>query len=240
MELQSMSYASKLAASAIAAAISFPAVGAAQELTGAVQLDLNLRAGPGPTFPVVTVIPANANVMIYGCIDAMTWCDVTYGDIRGWAYADYLIYQAAPLPQVPTPPPVIVFEGEAYWNTYYQDQPFFPERDRWLGGAAGAAGGAVLGALVFGPVGAAVGAVVGGAGGAAVGEAITPPENVVAYITEQQAQPVLLQGEVVIGAIVPAEVTLQAIPDYQYAYAFINGQWVLATPESRQIVYIFR
>jgi uncharacterized protein YraI len=235
-----MKSASKLIASAFAAAIAFPTVSAAQELAGAVQLDLNLRAGPGPSFPVITVIPANANVTIYGCIDTMTWCDVTYGEIRGWAYAEYLIYQTAPLPQAPTPPPVIVFQGEDYWNAYYQDQPFFPERDRWLGGAAGAAGGAIVGALVFGPVGAAVGAVVGGAGGAAVGEAITPPENVVAFIQQQQAQPVLLQGEVVVGAIVPAEVTLQTIPDYQYAYAFINGQWTLVAPDTRQIVYIFR
>ena len=230
----------RLLSMTLAAAIAAPAVATAQDLTATVELDLNMRAGPGPTYPVVTVIPANDSVVIYGCNDPLTWCDVAYGDFRGWAYAEYLIYQTAPIPQAPTPPPPVVFEPETYWNTYYQTQPFYPQRDQWIGGGAGAAGGAIIGALIFGPVGAAVGAVAGAAAGAAVGEAVTPPETVVTYVTQQQPQPVYLEGAVVVGAGVPTAVTLQPIPDYQYSYAYINGQWVLVEPTTRQIVYIFR
>jgi uncharacterized protein YraI len=237
-----MNIRKKLAVALLGAAVISPATAWAQELVGVAYVDLNVRAGPAPTYPVVTVISANDSVDIFGCLDDLNWCDVAYGGVRGWAYAEYLTVQTTPVPQVQATllPPPVTFNGEEYWTAYYQDRPFFAERDRWFGGAAGAAGGAVLGALVFGPVGAAVGAAVGGAAGAVAGEAITPPEQVVTYVRQQQPQPVLLQGEVVIGAIVPDVVTLQPVPDYQYSYAYINGQLVLVAPDSRQIVYVIR
>lgn len=230
----------KLISLTVAAALALPATVAAQDLTATAQLDLNVRAGPGPTYPVVTVITANDTVAVHGCNEPQTWCDVTYGNARGWAYAPYLIYQAAPIVQAPTPPPQITYEAETYFNTYYQTAPFYPERDRWIGGGAGAAGGAVIGALLGGPIGAAIGAVAGAAAGAGVGEAITPPETVITYVNQQQPQPVYLEGEVVIGAGIPEIVTLQPVPDYQYSYAYINGQWVLVDPNTRQIVYVMR
>ena len=96
----------------------------------------------------------------------------------------------------------------------------------------------MIGALV-GPVGAAIGAAIGGA----VGAAVTPPDTVVAMLQQQPVptQPILLDGEVVLGATIPAAVTLTPVPDYpQFAYAYINGQWVLADPNNRSIVYIVR
>jgi len=233
---------SKPIAAFAAASIAIPAVALAQDQIAIVQLDLNLRAGPAPTYPILTAIPSQQPVTIIGCLDDRTWCDVVWADMRGWVYAPYLTYQTVALPQAPPAqlPPPVIFEAETYWTQHYQDQPFFPERDRWFGAAGGAAGGAVLGALVFGPVGAAVGAAVGGAAGAAVGEAITPPEQVVTYMVAQQPQPVYLQGEVVVGAVVPPVVTLQPVPDYNYASAYINGQWVLVDPASRQIVFVLR
>lgn len=230
----------KLVSLTLAAAIAVPGLAIAQDMTATAELDLNVRAGPGPTYPVVTVIGAADTVMVHGCNDPVTWCDVTYGEVRGWAYAEYLIYQTAPIPQAPTPPPPVAFEPQVYWETYYQDQPFYAQRDQWIGGGAGAAGGALAGALVFGPVGAAVGAVAGAIVGAVTGEALTPPEPVVTYVNQQQPQPIYLEGAVVVGAGVPEVVTLQPIPDYEYQYAYINGQWVLVEPTSRQIVYIFR
>jgi uncharacterized protein YraI len=228
-------------AAAVAAALTFPTIAGAQNFTAVVPLELSIRAGPGPGYPIVAVLPANASITVIGCIDGLSWCDVAYGQIRGWACADYVVYQGLPIPQViQAPPPVVVFNAEDYWTTNYRDRPFFAERDRWLGGAAGAAGGAVVGALVFGPIGAAVGAAVGGAAGAGAGELVTPPEDVVAYVAAQQPQPVFLQGEVVVGAIVPPVVALQPVPNQPYTYAYINGQWVLVAPDTRQILYIIR
>ncbi len=113
------------------------------------------------------------------------------------------------------------------------------------GTVPGAAGGAVTGAIVGGPVGAAVGGVIG----AILGTAIDPPpERVVTYVqTEAPAPaPVMLQGELVVGATLPQTVMLYPIPPDIYApsdgrvygYAFINGHRVVVDEQTRAVVYI--
>ena len=102
------------------------------------------------------------------------------------------------------------------------------------GTAAGVAGGAAVGAVVGGPVGAIVGAIAGGA----AGTAIDPPQTVRTYVVEQPGEPVMLEGEVVVGAGLPDVVQLQPVPDYEYSYAYVNGQRVLVDPGTRRIVYI--
>ncbi|MEQ8255339.1 MAG: DUF1236 domain-containing protein [Roseovarius confluentis] len=52
--------------------------------------DLNLRAGPSPAQPVIDVIPNAGAVSIQGCIEASSWCEVSYNGTQGWAYGDYL------------------------------------------------------------------------------------------------------------------------------------------------------
>jgi uncharacterized protein YraI len=222
-----------------AATVLIPVTSFAQQMVMAnAVLDLNMRAGPDPVYPVVAVIPINAEVTIYGCNEGRSWCDVQWGPNRGWAYAEYLVIQTVPVPQVvQAPPPVVVYQPEPYFTQHYQTQAFYNDRNRFFGAAGGAATGATIGALIFGPVGAAVGAAVGGAFGAVV----IPPQ-VVTYVQTQPLpqQPILLQGEVVVGAIVPPAVQLTPVPDYAYAYAYINGQWVLVDPTSRQIMFVIR
>jgi len=53
--------------------------------------DLNVRAGPGPQYPVVTVLGANQRAAIEGCLQNSKWCQVTIGGMQGWAYSDYLV-----------------------------------------------------------------------------------------------------------------------------------------------------
>lgn len=164
------------------ALMSATAITSAHALNAFATTDLNMRAGPGPQYPVVTTIDNNGGVDIHGCVES--WCDLTWQGARGWAYSPYLAVdeggtrvivaeagQAVSVPQAD-------FQVETYWDQYYRDQPFFEERDRYSAGgtAAGAATGAVVGAVVGGPVGAAVGAVAGGA----IGTAANPPERVVA------------------------------------------------------------
>jgi uncharacterized protein YraI len=233
-----MNRASKVLAAAVSAALAFPVFASAQELAAIVTTDLNLRAGPAPNFPIVATIPANASITVYGCNDARTWCDVQFDNNRGWSYAAYLSIQNVVIPQVTPAPPVVVFEPQTYWATNYVNMPFYADRDRFFGAGVGAGAGAVIGALV-GPVGAAIGAAIGGA----VGAAIVPPDTVVAYVQQQPmpAQTILLEGEVVLGATIPAAVTLTPVPDSpQFAYAFINGQWVIADMQTRAIIHVIR
>lgn len=67
-----------------------------------------------------------------------------------------------------------------------------------------------------------------------------PPAPVRTYVTDNRMQPVYLQGEVVVGAGVPDTVQLQQVPDYQYDYAYVNGEPVLVDPNDRRIVYVYR
>lgn len=48
-----------------------------------------------------------------------------------------------------------------------------------------------------------------------------------------------LGGDVVVGAEVPADVTFQEVPNYEYRYTRINDRPVLVDPGTRRIVYVY-
>jgi uncharacterized protein YraI len=50
--------------------------------------DLNLRAGPGTSYPVISTMPAGAQVAVRNC--SGNWCQVNFGGEVGWASASYL------------------------------------------------------------------------------------------------------------------------------------------------------
>jgi len=216
------------------------AAGAVMALTGAAMAqqvvhattDLNVRAGPGPEYPVIGVIAADGEAMLDGCLEASKWCQVSASGVQGWAYSDYLIGANAGVDVVVTqrpaemPVPVVTYER----------QPTGGE----VGGLAGAATGAVAGAIIGGPVGAAVGGIAGAATGGAAGTLIDPAPPVRTYIEQNRYDPVYLEGEVVVGASLPDTVEVHEIPDYEYRYVYVNGQPVLVEPDSRRIVYIVR
>jgi uncharacterized protein YraI len=235
----------RIAAGALLAALAVPGAAAAEQAY--VMIDLNLRAGPGPQFPVVAVIPGEQGVTIHGCTASLSWCDVTWGNERGWAYAQYLASDTAGQTVIVSggqvAPPTVEYQTTTYWDQHYSDRPFYSERERYVvsgggstGAAAGVAGGVIAGAVLGGPIGAAI----GGVAGAAIGAAIDPPQRVSTYVVEQPAEQVLLEGEIVVGARLPELVTLQPVPDYDYHYAVVNGQRVLVDPQTRVIVYIYR
>jgi uncharacterized protein YraI len=235
----------KTITAAFIGAAAFPAVATAGEAFATT--DLNMRAGPGPQYPVVATISAEQTVALHGCTETGNWCDVVWDGNRGWAYAEYLAYAHAGeriiVPQVEARAeiPVVTYEPEVYWETHYRDRPFYEQRDRYVttggtGVATGIAGGAATGAVLGGPVG----AVLGAAAGATLGAAIDPPQHVRTYVVDREAEPVLLEGEIVVGAGVPDAVVLHPVPDYDYQFAIVNHQRVLVDPQTRQIVYIFR
>ena len=52
--------------------------------------------------------------------------------------------------------------------------------------------------------------------------------------------PVIVNGEVMVGAVLPSAAPLYDIPASPYDYAYINGQAVLIEPVARRIVYVVR
>ena len=124
----------KLAA-AVAGLLAGPAVASA--LTAVTTEPLPLRAGPAGDFPVVDQVPADARVVVHGCVRAYRWCDISWRDAHGWARGDELAYledsrrvsiiEYGPRARLP----IVAFSVDGYWDRYYRSRPFYSERARW-------------------------------------------------------------------------------------------------------------
>ena len=120
---------------AVAGLLAVPA--AASALTAVTTEPLPLRAGPAGDFPVVDQVPADARVIVHGCVGAYRWCDVSWRDAHGWARGDELAYlegsrrvsiiEYGPRARLP----IVAFSVDRYWDRYYRSQPFYSERKRW-------------------------------------------------------------------------------------------------------------
>ena len=203
--------------------------GAAFAASATATTDLNIRAGPGPSHPVIGVIGAGQSAEITGCLQGSKWCTIAANGGKGWVYSDYLTAdfggRQIVLTQRPADSGITVVQ---------------PSDGGAEGALVGGATGAVGGALIAGPVGAAVGGVAGMALGGAAGSAAEPPPTVRTYVTQNRVDPVYLDGEVVVGAGLPDTVQIREIPDYQYRYVYVNNQPVLVDPGTRRIVYVMR
>lgn len=115
----------------LAAALGVPLAASAQQTAYATN-QLNLRAGPGPEYPVVGVLAPGAGVVVQGCVAGYQWCDVDAGGpMRGWVYAQYLSYSqsdgAVPFANaaVNIGIPVLAFTLGTYWASHYRDRPWY-------------------------------------------------------------------------------------------------------------------
>lgn len=115
--------------------VAIPLVAAAQ--TAYVTRNVNVRAGPDSSYPLVATLRAGTAVSVGGCIASYTWCDVYTGDLRGFVYASYLTYpyQANQVPIYSYGPalglPLITFSLGTYWDDYYRGRPFYNKRSYW-------------------------------------------------------------------------------------------------------------
>lgn len=173
--------------------------------------DLNVRAGPGPQYPVVALAMRGSTTVLEGCIEGSNWCRVNVGGVSGWAYARYLTTDfggsAVVISERRAELAVPAVSYETTGSTVVTTTPSEPLE-------------------LMGPVERI--------------DPIAPPPAVGTYITANPVEPVYLEGEVVLGATLPNTVAVRPIPDYDYQYVTINGQPVLVEPATRRIVYIYR
>jgi uncharacterized protein YraI len=72
-----------------------------------------------------------------------------------------------------------------------------------------------------------------------VGETIVPPPEVITYIERTPVEAVPYDGEIVVGATLPGDVVISAVPNYRYSYVRVNDRPILVDPQSRRIVYVY-
>ncbi|WP_370676937.1 SH3 domain-containing protein [Pleomorphomonas sp. PLEO] len=98
---------------------------------------VNLRTGPGAQYYPIVVLPPGTPVNIYGCLDDDSWCDVGYGNTRGWLASRYLgtvrnwsAEQQIMRPPVFSPPP-IYREPPVYANPppVYRQPPVYGDQE---------------------------------------------------------------------------------------------------------------
>ena len=121
----------------VAALAGLPVASYAQQL-GYAAKEVNLRAGPSRDYPVVAVIGEGVSFVVDGCVADYRWCDVTVGQDRGWVYAGNIVYpyQGASVPLLGYGAVlgigIIAFSVGDYWDSYYRNRPWYPQRQRWM------------------------------------------------------------------------------------------------------------
>jgi hypothetical protein len=197
----------------MAGGIAVPAANAAATLATA-SLPLNMRSGPGPQYAIVGAIPAHGQATIIGCIQGSLWCQVSFNGRQGWAFSQYLTAQLSGRS-------LIVAENLADIPPATYTAPIETT------GSAVVETPIIAGTLVQPPA-------------IAPPLALTPPAIVHSYVVNHPLTPVYLNGEVVEGAGIPAEVALMPVPGYDYDYAYVNSVPVLVEPTTRRVTYVYR
>ncbi|WP_168172614.1 SH3 domain-containing protein [Rhodanobacter sp. C05] len=117
-------------------ALALPAL--AQDGAAYVTGNVNMRAGPDPSYPLIDQLPAGTGISVQGCTNGWEWCDVIAQDNnRGWVAGNFIGYQYQDQP-VLLPEygaqigiPIVSFVIGAYWDNYYRGRPFYNDRDNW-------------------------------------------------------------------------------------------------------------
>lgn len=211
----------------LTAATAFSASTAMAAMNATATTDLNLRAGPGPNYKIIGVIDGNTSATVNGCLPESEWCSVEYNGMQGWAYSPYLVVDTSG-------EQVVLFDNRAELEV--ETVTYDDSQQEGAAITLGAAGAMLGSAIVGGPAAIVVGALAG----AAAGAAIAPEEKTITYVQANPVEPVFVRGEVVTGAVIPAEVTVYETPQEDLVYANLNGQYVIVTGDEREIVYVVR
>lgn len=109
-----------------------------------------------------------------------------------------------------------------------------PDGAALAGGSAGGVAGAVAGGLIFGPIG----AVIGGFAGATIGAEGGVAASSVDYVRLNPTEPVVIEGDVTAGYVVPNTVVIHKIQnDPKYGYFYTNDRAYIVDLSNNTIVY---
>jgi len=96
-----------------------------------------MRAGPDTAYPSVRSYDRGLRAEIYGCLSDRSWCDVGYGQDRGWVsgYDLAVNYQGRQRTIVTLSAAfglgALTFSMGDYWDNHYRQRPFYNDRYRW-------------------------------------------------------------------------------------------------------------
>lgn len=105
---------------------------AASAAPAQVTANVNLRAGPSTQYYPILVLPAGARVEVFGCLSGYSWCDVGWGNNRGWISSRYIsTFYSGPSyrPRPARPVPSVTFNF-SYWDNHYAGRPWYRDRPR--------------------------------------------------------------------------------------------------------------
>jgi hypothetical protein len=97
--------------------------GSAKAAPAVATTTVNLRQGPGTTYPVVAKIPGGSMIDVAGC--SGEWCQASFAGRSGYVIATALGQGGPPPPglpppgYVPPPPPPIYVGPPGYYGPYY-------------------------------------------------------------------------------------------------------------------------
>jgi uncharacterized protein YraI len=99
--------------------------------------NVNVRAGPDRSYPLVGWLQEGTAVEIFGCLESWRWCDLQGGFYRGWVYAGFIAvpYQGGWAAIRDIGPdsglPLISFTLNVYWDSFYMNWPWYPQWPWW-------------------------------------------------------------------------------------------------------------
>ncbi|MDB5538838.1 MAG: hypothetical protein JWQ89_565 [Devosia sp.] len=102
-----------------------------------------------------------------------------------------------------------------------------------VGGTAGGVSGAIAGGLIFGPIG----AIIGGFTGAVIGASVVSDASI-EYVRTHPTEPVVIDGNIDVGYVVPDDVELYMIEgDPDHGYFYTNDRVWFVKVSDRTVVY---
>lgn len=107
------------------------------------------------------------------------------------------------------------------------------DTDAAAGATVGGATGGTIGFLLGGPIG----AIIGGWTGAVIGADAAVSTESVRFAGENPVEPVLVEGHITVGTVVPATVTIHAIEgDDKFGYFYANNRVWIVDLKTRTVV----
>lgn len=118
----------KIGKLAVLAMTLLPAAVFAQS-TAYVQGQATLYAGPGEDYPVLGEVYPGRSLILYGCLNELSWCDVSTNFARGWIPGDALEINSGGrtiyLQENPSYAPIVFFDLGTYWGLHYHSRPWY-------------------------------------------------------------------------------------------------------------------